>query len=622
MKQVHHVLSYRIWLLVAVVLSCVLAAGCTNDKEYIRNMKPPTAHNGLLDLSRSGTEAMYKLDGEWQFSYNRLLTPQEFDKEPYESVQVPSSWTSYVDDGKRKKLPSYGSATYRLDILLPTEAKGQVWAVHIPAVYSAYTLWLNGEEVLRNGVVGDRLTELPSRQSRIVDFHVQSEKLTLVMHASNQVSRNGGITSSIKLGKSDVIYKASKAQTSVEMFLAGGLIIMALYHVGLYVLRRVEPEPLYFGAFCLALGVRSLFTGEKVIYSFTTAISWQAALRIEYVALVVGVCSFALFLHRVFPKELHRRAVVMITSVCTLYGLICLLMPPRFSTYCLIYFQAFMLALVVYTVYIYVMAIVRRRAMALLSALGAVCFFVTVVNDILTSRGFIQTEFYVTHGLYAFIIFQSFILAIRFSRALVTSEVLARKLLIVNSSLEEMVQERTQKLEEMNEALLKQSLCDALTGIANRRHFNSMAQAMLQAGDDFSLLLMDIDHFKKFNDTYGHYAGDDCLVKVAQTLQKESEAYGGMAARYGGEEFAVLAPVGLVGARKLAERLVAQVQELSIPHAGSETSSYVTISCGVVCWSELQREKADLQLLINTADDALYAAKRMGRNRYYDAHEE
>jgi diguanylate cyclase (GGDEF)-like protein len=158
---------------------------------------------------------------------------------------------------------------------------------------------------------------------------------------------------------------------------------------------------------------------------------------------------------------------------------------------------------------------------------------------------------------------------------------------------------------------------DGLTGLCNRRAFDEMAELewrrAQRSGLPLSLLMIDIDHFKGFNDLYGHSAGDDALAAVAQCIGENIRRPGDTAARYGGEEFAVLLPdTGDAGAVRVAETMRAAVQELDRRHVASPYH-IVTVSIGVACSSE--RRFATLRAFVNAADAALYEAKGGGRNR-------
>lgn len=191
-----------------------------------------------------------------------------------------------------------------------------------------------------------------------------------------------------------------------------------------------------------------------------------------------------------------------------------------------------------------------------------------------------------------------------------------------NLALEQEITERRlveQELKIKTEMLETLSMQDGMTGISNRRYFDQCAELEWQRsrrnGLPLSLLLVDVDHFKQYNDYYGHGAGDDCLKRVALALAGCCERPFDLVARYGGEEFIALLPeTDLDGAHHLAEKMRAAVEALSIPHAYSSAGAVVTVSVGVATHGA-NRVKSNLRHLQDAADQALYRAKHQGRNR-------
>jgi diguanylate cyclase (GGDEF)-like protein len=160
---------------------------------------------------------------------------------------------------------------------------------------------------------------------------------------------------------------------------------------------------------------------------------------------------------------------------------------------------------------------------------------------------------------------------------------------------------------------------DAMTGIANRRAFDLMSAAewrrSIREEIPLSLLLLDVDLFKSFNDFYGHQAGDKCLQKVAATIASTLRRPGDLLARYGGEEFAIILPqTDLEGASKIGEQIVTAFADLAMPHDAS-SFGHVTVSIGAACM--FPDREAMVEQLTARADAALYAAKRSGRNRVH-----
>lgn len=177
---------------------------------------------------------------------------------------------------------------------------------------------------------------------------------------------------------------------------------------------------------------------------------------------------------------------------------------------------------------------------------------------------------------------------------------------------------RTQmRLKQQGDLLENFAFLDALTGLPNRRAFDQRAMAewsrCLRSGDDFSALMLDVDHFKLYNDSYGHAAGDECLTAVARAMAGEVKRSGDFLARYGGEEFVVVLPnVGLDVALALGERLRAAVAALGREHRASKVGPHVTLSVGVA--TVRAEAQHSLQALLDAADSMLYTCKNEGRN--------
>ncbi|KLV08069.1 MULTISPECIES: diguanylate cyclase domain-containing protein [Photobacterium] len=184
------------------------------------------------------------------------------------------------------------------------------------------------------------------------------------------------------------------------------------------------------------------------------------------------------------------------------------------------------------------------------------------------------------------------------------------------------LKETSEKLEQANELLSQQVNEDGLTQLANRRYLDQKLTELLawHGRNNFpmTMIMIDVDHFKLFNDHYGHLEGDRCLQAVADELRKNFSRAGELAARYGGEEFVVLlSNCDKTRAVRECERLKDGIQRLEIPHSKSLTSDIVTVSQGMVSWVPTGLETAENMYEI--VDKVLYKAKEQGRNRFVAA---
>ena len=175
------------------------------------------------------------------------------------------------------------------------------------------------------------------------------------------------------------------------------------------------------------------------------------------------------------------------------------------------------------------------------------------------------------------------------------------------------------QLQTTNEELSHIALEDSLTKLANRRSFDKYLEQewrrMLREKLCLSLIIGDTDYFKRYNDTYGHPAGDICLQKIAVALSQAAQRPADLVTRYGGEEFALILPnTDPQGAIYVAQRIQENIQQLNIPHSQSQVRNYVTLSLGIS--SVVPRQELSPANLIATADRALYQAKKQGRDRW------
>ncbi|WP_434684576.1 diguanylate cyclase domain-containing protein [Pseudanabaena minima] len=193
------------------------------------------------------------------------------------------------------------------------------------------------------------------------------------------------------------------------------------------------------------------------------------------------------------------------------------------------------------------------------------------------------------------------------------------RLLVLEAEKRELLENRNAELERQTEEAHLRANTDGLTQVFNRRCFDDRLQKewrrVMRDQTCLSIILIDIDYFKCYNDFYGHLSGDDCLIRVAQTAAKQIKRPDDLFARYGGEEFVVLLPnTNIDGAILIAESIQQAIRNLNIPHKDSQVSEIITISMGIA--GLIPTSDKSPEHLVALSDKALYGAKEQGRDRY------
>jgi len=384
----------------------------------------PLGIKGVLDLTNWDFEkdGPVNLDGSWEFYWKQLLEPKDFanEKSPKLTgfISVPSRWTSYKINGET--LPGDGYATFRL--LINVKPSVQKISLKLLDMGTAYRLWINENQIASNGTVGiSKETMVPKALPQVASFRLDKNKLQIVIQVSNFMHKSGGIWYSLAVGETEEIERIRVWKVSIEMLLFGSILIMGPYHLALFAIRRKNLSNLYFGILCLLITMRVFSTGER-LFVYLLDVSWETNIKIEYLSFYLSVTGFSMFLESLFPQEMSKRFVRLSQILGVLFGFIVLLTPAKVFSHTILTYQVITLLSGLYGLYVLIIAKIRKREGAGTFFLGFLCFFLTIINDVLYQNEIINTGYWVPFGLFMFIFFQAFLLATRFSTAFQLSE--------------------------------------------------------------------------------------------------------------------------------------------------------------------------------------------------------
>ncbi|HNI94564.1 MAG TPA: adenylate/guanylate cyclase domain-containing protein [Leptospiraceae bacterium] len=425
----------------------VFLFNCTDERTRV------TAVNGVFDLSQWNFEGQERdstvqLDGEWEFYWNSFLFPNGLsDAASY--IKVPSQWQDekILLDKKEFTPPGKGYATYRLKIILPQ--KTPPLSIIIPTAGSAYRVYINRELYFSFGNPGTKKEEsVPF--SRKKDFAVSlpnDRVLDLVIHISNFHDTSGGLWDNFILGTSKAVSEKQKYVFAVDLIVFGSLLVMGLYHLGLYLNRRKDSSPLYFGIFCLLIAVRTVTVNERLILDFIPKMSFLLMHKVEFFSFYFSAFIFLLFIQRLFPEESSKKMFMIMTFIFIPPSLSVIIFPMNIYTEFLGIVRISILIGIIYVMKISVQSLMGKKQGAVLFTAGLLIFFVSVVNDILKTSGYLSTPLMASYGFLSFVFFQAVLLSSRFAKAFVDAEQLTEELRLLSAELERKVEVRTLDLQ-------------------------------------------------------------------------------------------------------------------------------------------------------------------------------
>jgi len=424
------------------------------------------SEKGILDLTQVHvSENPLKLKGEWAFYWQELLSPEDIqnrlarDGNNDRWISIPGSWLGYQLDGQQ--LNGTGFATFRVVIQLSEQDRNERLALRLPTIFHAYKLWVNGELLAEVGVVGqDKSSVTPHLATKLVFFQPENDRVELVMQVANFHHKRGGITKYIEFGGSDVLTVRTNLDIAAEMFITASLLVIGVYHLLLFILRRKDKATLYFGLLTLLIGIRSLLVGELMITQIWPDFPWGLQFKIEYLILCSSGFIMTMYFDSIFPNYVSRWFHLGTRIVTGAFCIVVVMTPALLYTKMLLMIGVMVVLHMVYLMVGLVKAAMRRMEGALIFLLVSVVGLVTVVNDFLYYNEWSRIGNTSSLGLLVFTIAQMMLLSSRFTRAASNEERIARelqdannKLTEMNMNLEQTVQERTQALSAAHDDL-------------------------------------------------------------------------------------------------------------------------------------------------------------------------
>ncbi len=379
-----------------------------------------------LDLTEWDRKSSVSLDGDWAF------WPRSLPSGEGKLLKVPGSWNSLMGSAD-------GWGSYQLTVHFPEPAPRDL-ALYVTMINSASEVLWNGATVWKTGVWAPTVAQFtPDRRTGVVSLETKPGDNLLEIRVSSWGDFNAGLTEPLHLGTLTGLINERNTDIISTVFIFGCLLIMGVYHLGLFAFRPQDWGALWFGLLSIFLGLRGLLFGPSYIADLLPTVNWEIMMKIGYLTFSAPTLLLGLFIRETFPQQTPRWFLPVLLVGAGGYGAMNLLLPAAWYSPSLPWFQAYVGVTAVIVCWILGRAIWNKELGSGLFLAGFLLFFATVVNDILKTNLFIPTPYLSPIGLVAFLIFQSLVMLRKFTAAFADSERYARHLARLNTSLERFI---------------------------------------------------------------------------------------------------------------------------------------------------------------------------------------
>lgn len=606
----------KIMSLFAIVLIGSALSACGIIDETLQ------AKDGVLSIPQEVTQdnQLYKLKGDWRIVYGRWLNPaMPWDEivSQTQRIQVPGVYKPEELQGYPSHDAGYGTLALRMQV--PDKLKGR-YAVETVYLGSAYEMHANGTFIGAVGRIGKTPETTQGHINPIMGMiEAQDGEITLMLHFS--AYKNIFYIRDFIFGTENSVRTHYQNRLAIDLLIVGAALIMGLYHLSLFWLRRKDGSLLYFALICFTYATRTLCVGNRFIVLLMPNLGSEDFMRITYISIYLMPMLLMLFIRAIYPRYTPRVLVLGMSVFSAATTVITL--ATGFVTFdrMLVLFEWVFIVLMIALITIIVLARMKKEVGSGVMLLGVVVFCASGLNDLLYEIGILHTASLTPMGFMFFLFAQAIMLSIVYSNAYKQAEHLATENLRINEELrrsnEELesavvlrtsqIRETQRALEIRNAELKLQAITDPLTGLYNRRYLFNTAESFPK-DKRYGMAVIDVDDFKQINDMHGHVVGDKVICQIAQTLM-DTFTEEDIAARIGGEEFCVFSRI--TSEAEFADKLdnfMDHVRE-SVCMAQSVPIRY-SVSIGYA----FNLSHLDVDSLFLKSDTAVYQAKRSGKN--------
>lgn len=368
---------------------------------------------GIIVLNDDAlNQKVINLKGTWEFYNNQLYTPSDFKNKTItkpEYFPVPGLWNKVKKD---KSEGGKGYGTYHLQII--NTKKDKLYGINLNKVQSSYKIWINNQLLKEEGIVGkNKETSKPAWSSSDIIFKATGDTTKIVLQVSNFYHKKGGIELSPVFAEAKTLAEDGWKRVSWNIFLLGIFLIMAAYHFAAFLFRRNDKSNLYFSLTLIFSALFSITVGEILLMDLFPSLNWEILIKTNYISNYLRLLFFLLFIYYVFPKELNKQFIKILTYLVSAIVIFIIATPAIIYTQTLIVFLIITGVTIIYIIYGQIKAISKKRPGAIYSLIGVLFLLGTAVNDILKELQLIDTISLTIFGIFIFIILHSYLITLQ-----------------------------------------------------------------------------------------------------------------------------------------------------------------------------------------------------------------
>ncbi len=406
-----------------ILYSFFFTIHCKDKYTHISKASKGTVDLRKIEFDKNTTVA---LDGEWEFYPNKFISYSDLSNITPDYIQVPFAWNQQPKN--YTTYPNYGYGSYRLKIIIGTHLEYPT--LKLKYIGSAYRIFCNGKEYQNSGNPGiDSQQSIPSITNKESTL-IRNEEgvLDIILHVSNYHISNAGIMRSILLGSNNSIRNHAGTEDTIHWLFTGMILIMGLYHLGIYFLRTKDLRPLYFGMYCVLSSIREFYIIECGINRFFSEINFSYWIKIDQFFLFLSISAFAYYMKSLFPKDTNK-IIIRTTALLHIILSIFLLISPLNLLFIFENISKVTIPLLsFYYLYLIIRVIKNKRDSAYLFLIGFSIVYICIINDLLVSLNLIYSDRLLPYGITLLIFIQSYILSRRFNLALHDAEIFSIQL--------------------------------------------------------------------------------------------------------------------------------------------------------------------------------------------------